>query len=188
MIEPVAPPHAYRVNFDDWLQTPDDGRRYEILGGEFFVAPPPNLLHQRISKNLFLKLSQHLEATATGEAFYAPVGVKLSEENVVEPDLVVVLEENRHRIGTQAIEGPPDLVVEILSPGTAGRDLGPERALFERGGVPEYWIVDPEAATVEVLSLAGGAYRRIGLFGHGESLRSRRLVGLEIAVEAVFPE
>jgi Uma2 family endonuclease len=188
MIEPVAPPHAYRVNFDDWLQTPDDGRRYEILGGEFFVSPPPNLLHQRISKNLFLKLSQHLEATAAGEAFYAPVGVKLSEENVVEPDLVVVLEENRHRIGTQAIEGPPDLVVEILSPGTAGRDLGPKRALFERGGVPEYWIVDPEAATVEVLGLAGGAYRRIGLFGHGEHLRSRRLVGLEIAVEAVFPE
>ena len=187
MIEPTTLPHAYRVTYDDWLRTPDDGHRYEILGGEFYVSPPPNLLHQRISKNLFLKLSRHLEETATGEVFYAPVGVRLSDQDVVEPDLVVVLQENRHRIGTQAIEGPPDLVVEILSPGTAGRDLGPKRTLFERGGVPEYWIVDPEAATVEVLSLQDGTYRRLGLFGQGEQLRSWRLAGLEMAIAEVFP-
>ena len=187
MIEPTILPPAYRVTYDDWLQTPEDGNHYEILGGEFFVSPPPNLLHQRISRNLFLKLSKHLEENARGEAFYAPVGVRLSDEDVVEPDLVVVLAENRHRIGAQVIEGPPDLVVEILSPGTAGRDLGPKRILFERGGVPEYWIVDPDATTVEVLVLEAGTYRRHALLHGGDEISSIRLPGLIIRLQDVFP-
>lgn len=116
------------------------------------------------------------------------VGIRLSDEDVAVPDLLVVLTENLHRIEEQCIGGPPDLVVEILSPGTAGRDLGAKRALYEQSGVPEYWIGDPVAETIEVLSLVSGRYVRFGLFGRGDILRSPLLEGLEIPVSEVFPK
>lgn len=177
---------AYRLTYADWLAFPDDGRLYEIIEGELFVTPPPNVEHQRVSREIEFRLLQHLRTHASGEVFYAPIGVRLGEEDVLEPDIVVVLNQHRDRIGRQTIEGAPDLVVEILSPGTAKRDLGPKRARYEAAAVPEYWIVDPEKRRIEVLSLRQGRYQRHGLFESGETLGSPLLGGFELEVLQVF--
>jgi Uma2 family endonuclease len=176
-------PGIYRLTFADWLRFPDDGRLYEILEGELYVTPPPSIEHQRISRNLLLNISRHF---SKGEVLYAPVGVRLSDEDVLEPDLVVVLREHADRIGAQVIEGTPDLIVEILSPGTARRDLGPKREKYREAGVPEYWIVDPASSSIEVLALRDGAYVRHGLFRKHEVLRSLLLPEIEIALAQVF--
>jgi Uma2 family endonuclease len=182
----AAIPETYRVTFEDWLRFPDDGRLYEILDGELYVSPTPNTRHQRIASDLHFWLYRHLREGGLGTVLPAPTGVRLAEDSVPEPDLVVILAAHSFRIEEAAVVGPPDLVVEILSPGTAGRDLGPKRALYERSGVPEYWIVDPQQASVEVLSLEGGAYVRAGLNRRADRLVSRLLVGLEIPLEQVF--
>ena len=179
-------PGVYRLTFADWLRFPDDGRLYEILEGELYVTPRPSVEHQRISRNIEFFLVSFLRRSSRGEVLDAPIGVRLSDEDVLEPDLVVVLREHANRIGTQVIEGVPDLIVEILSPGTARRDLGPKRDKYREAGVPEYWIVDPASATIDVQVLRDGAYVREALFRREETLRSPLLPGLEIALGEVF--
>jgi Uma2 family endonuclease len=183
----VPLPGVYKLTSRDWLGFPDDGKLYELIDGELFVTPAPSTRHQRLARNLARHLDAHLVETGRGELFFAPIGVKLSDEDVVEPDLVVVLAEHAERIGPQVIEGAPDLVVEILSPGSAGRDLTSKRDLYARFGIPEYWIVDPESASVEVLTIEGDAYARSGLFRRGDTLRSDLLEGLELALSEIFP-
>jgi Uma2 family endonuclease len=113
--------------------------------------------------------------------------VKLSDDNVAEPDLVVVLAEHAHKVDEAWIDGAPDLVVEILSPGTASRDLSVKREIYEQSGIPEYWIVDRKAGAIEVLTLEGGRYVRFGRFERGSVLRSKKLAGFEVAVSSVLP-
>jgi Uma2 family endonuclease len=181
-------PAAYRLTYADWLDFPEDGRFYEIIDGELFVSPTPSIRHQDVSGNLYSFLRRHLKETNRGRIFYAPTGVRLSDERVVEPDLLVVLSEHNDLIGTQIIDGAPDLVVEILSPGTAGRDLVMKRELYARAGVAEYWIVDVEAGNIEVLALERekSDYARFGLFRRGETLRSPLLPELSIPLDEVF--
>jgi Uma2 family endonuclease len=171
---------------DDWLAFPEDGRLYEIVDGELFVSPTPNIAHQRLSRDLAFALHEYLRGTGTGEVLNSPVGVKLGPTTVLEPDIVVVLRAHADRIGAQVIDGPPDLVVEILSPGTARRDLGVKRATYERAGVSEYWIVDPKRQAVEVLVLDRGTYASGGHFGRSDVSSSRLLPGVRIALADVF--
>ena len=182
----VSLPGVYRLTYREWLGFPDDGRLYELLGGDLLVSPPPSVRHQRISREIQVRLIRHLEAGQRGEVFNAPLGVRLTDEDVVEPDLAVVLAEHASRVGEQAIDGAPDLVVEILSPGSARRDLGTKRDAYQRAGVAEYWIVDPESEAVEVLALVGGAFERHGLFRSKDALSSRLLPDLAIDLGAVF--
>lgn len=174
----------YRMNYDDWCRFPDDGHFYEILEGELIVSPPPTPLHQVAAANIAFALKRHLGHA--GVVIQAPVGVRLTAEDVPEPDIVVLLREHVDRIGKQVIEGAPDLVVEVLSPGTAQRDVGRKRDLYERHGVPEYWIVDNDARIVEVLALREGRYARFGLHGTGETIRSALLRGFALAVDEAF--
>jgi Uma2 family endonuclease len=181
-----ARPGAHRKTFADWLEQPDDGRLYEIIDGELLVSPTPNILHQRISRDLGFRIFEYLRASGRGELLAAPVGVRLGAD-VLEPDLLVVLREHAVRIGVQVIEGAPDLVVEVLSPGTAKRDLVAKRAVYQAAGVPEYWIVDPVQCAIEVLVLEDGASARWGFFRRGDALRSRTLPDLAIEVSSVIP-
>jgi Uma2 family endonuclease len=182
----AAIPDAYRLTFEDWLRLPDDGIRYEVIGGELFGEPPPTWRHQLIATELLFQLRTYFGAGFRGRIATA-AGLRLSNEDIVKPDLVVFLEEHHDRIDESAVAaGPPDLTVEILSPGTAGRDLCEKRALYERSGIPEYWIVDPRAQRTQVLTLVGGAYREAGLYRSGDTLVSPLLPGLEIPVIEIF--
>jgi Uma2 family endonuclease len=147
-----------RFTYRDYLQLPDD-KRYELVEGEFFLVPAPSLYHQQILGKLWTSIYNYAKANRLGEAFLAPCDVVLCETTVVQPDLVFVSDEHRGILTEANIQGPPDLVVEILSPSTGQRDLGLKRNLYARYGVREYWIVDPDAGTIEVLALTESGYR-----------------------------
>lgn len=147
------------LTYKDYEALPADGRRYEIHEGELAVTPAPSPDHQRISSALNTILKAHVLAHRLGEVFYAPVDVILDETTVVQPDLVYVDPPRLGLVTARGIEGPPALVVEILSPSTALLDRSAKRQLYGRHGVPHYWLVDPETRTVEALTLAEGAYR-----------------------------
>lgn len=138
--------------YSDLVALPDDCLRHELIDGEHFVTPSPNTAHQTISKRLFLTLNRYVERHRTGEVLYAPFDVKLSAWTVLVPDLVYFTARRFARVVNEKhATASPDLVVEILSPGTRRRDMGRKRAVYDREGVREYWIVDPDAQSVAVL-------------------------------------
>jgi Uma2 family endonuclease len=169
----------------DLLEMPDDGKRREIIEGELFVTPSPNLDHQRISRRLELAVANYLEAHPIGEIFDAPMDVILSDFDVLEPDLLIVLNEHREILKTW-VEGTPDLVVEILSPSTSQRDRGLKLKAYARHGVTEYWIVDPEQRAIEVYRLGRERYRLPQVSREGDSLISSMLPGFSLPLASVF--
>ena len=169
---------------DDFWALPDDENRYEIILGELYVMPPPVPAHEDISQHLNLILLLTVGATGLGKVMTAPVGVRLTAIDVVQPDLVVVRAGREHLIGGREIDGPPDLVVEILSPSTRGKDLVKKRGQYQNAQIPEYWIVDPENRTVDVLILDGEQYRaRPNVNGKATS---RAFPTVEVDVERLF--
>jgi len=167
---------------------PEDGKRYEAIDGELYVTAAPLLRHQRISANLFTALRSLLEEPGHGLVLFAPIGVEFPvTEEGVQPDLLFVSRAREAIIFEEGIRGAPDLVVEIASPSTASRDRTIKRKLYERQGVPQYWIVDPETESVEVWDFAAGAPRSRS---YGERLPVR-LGGVdhgEIELSKVFPK
>lgn len=129
------------LTYADYLEFPVDGMRHELVDGEHIVNPPPNLNHQTVLGNLY-ELVLELKHGGRARVLLAPCAVQLSPRDVVEPDLFAVAVENSHRLSLQRVTGPPDLCVEILSPGTSRYDLGRKLRLYERSGVREYWAVD----------------------------------------------
>ena len=156
----MALPHRVRFNYDDFLLFPKDGKRHEIIDGDHFMTPAPNTKHQRVSGRLFTALTNFLKARKSGEAFAAPYDVVLSEEDIVEPDLLFISATRAAIITEKNIQGAPDLVIEILSAGTRKTDEIIKRKLYERYGVREYWIVDPELETVKIYRLSDEGYAR----------------------------
>src|SRR5688572_4681072 len=151
----MRPESRTKLTYDDFVLFPDDGLRHELIDGEHYVTPSPNDKHQTILVNLLLLIGPWVRTHAVGKVWLAPFDVVLSPSDVVEPDLLYMSNERRARVATDAnVQGPPELVVEIGSPGTRRRDETIKRALYERGGISEYWVVDTELDVVRV-------YRRL---------------------------
>lgn len=127
-----------KFTYEDYLLLPKD-KRYELIKGEIYMVPSPTPVHQWESKRRFLALDDHVSEHTLGEVYYAPLDVVLSEEDVVQPDLLYISKERSHILTEKNIQGAPDLVVEILSPGTAERDRTLKRKLYARHGVLECW-------------------------------------------------
>jgi Uma2 family endonuclease len=175
-----------RLTYEDYLKTPDD-ERYELLDGELIMAPSPREVHQIISLNLSSLLHQFVRQQNLGRVFTAPYDVKLTDTDLVQPDILFVSNARSSIRTPNNIQGAPDLVVEILSPSTTKRDWNYKRALYARHGVTEYWLVDPEAHTVIVLRLNEGVYEVAGLYGEGSTLASPMLEGFTLEVDEIFP-
>ncbi len=144
------------ATWEDVERMPDDGNRYEFIGGRLYMTPAPVTRHQRVSKRLQLALVRLLEETGHGEVFYAPCLVEFpSTSDRVQPDLLFVSNERQGIITEKLMLGAPDLVVEILSPSTAHRDRGIKLDLYARCGVREYWIADPVEDVVDVWRFGG---------------------------------
>ncbi|MCY4571233.1 MAG: Uma2 family endonuclease [Gemmatimonadetes bacterium] len=137
--------------WEDIERMPEDGNRYESIGGRLYMTPAPATRHQRISKRLQQALMGILEHAGHGEMFYAPCLVEFPETgDRVQPDLLFVSNERQGIIREKQMLGAPDFVVEILSPSTAHRDRGIKLDLYARCGVRQYWIVDPDRDVVDV--------------------------------------
>jgi Uma2 family endonuclease len=174
-----------RFNYHDYLQLPED-KRYEILDGELYVVPAPNIKHQRVSKRLETYLIRQVEERGLGEILHAPCDVVFSEENVVQPDILFVRQERRGIIGETNIPGAPDLVIEILSPATRTKDLEIKRKIYAGFGVREYWVVDPDAATVEVLTWDKQGYITAGIYRESDRVSSPLLPELNLPLRELF--
>ena len=179
-----------KLTYDDFLLFPDDGKRHELIDGEHYVTPAPNTKHQRVSGNLHFLLRSHLEHEPIGTVFYAPFDVIFSRFDVVEPDLLYMSNERSAAILTSKnVEGAPELIIEIGSPSTRKRDETIKRRLYQRSGVSEYWVVDPELDVVRV-------YRSEIVFERpqelsreaGDLLTTALLPGLELPLGAIFKE
>ena len=153
--------HRTVLTYEDYAALPDDGRRYEIHDGELSVTPAPGTNHQRVSRNLYDVLGAYVKTQGLGEVLYAPVDVILANTTIVQPDLIFVAPAHASRVSRRGIEGAPTLAVEILSPSTTTIDRSRKLQLYARYGVPYYWIVDPEARTLEAYELTDGVYRLV---------------------------
>ena len=169
---------------EDFLRLPE-GTLAELIDGEILMSPAPKERHQNAIGNLFAELRAFAHRGKLGRVFVSPFDVYLPSGAVVEPDLIFV-SAARAGIVRDWVHGVPDLLVEVLSPGSIRHDRVRKRALYAENGVPEYWIVDPDAESVEVLSLKAGAYERVGEFRAESALVSPLLPGLDLPAARVF--
>jgi len=175
-----------KFTYKDYKSLPEsETKRYELIEGELIMVPSPFIYHQRVSGKIEFLLRGFVEKNKLGEVFYAPCDVHLGD-NVVQPDILFVSKEHSYIIIKEEIKGAPDLVIEILSPATAERDRTFKKVLYARYGVQEYWIVDPEKKTIEVLTLKKEGYETYSTYKMQETLNSPLLSGLRIDLTRIF--
>lgn len=183
-------PKTYDVKFtyEDYLLFPDDGRRHELIDGEHFMTPAPSTKHQQISINLSTLFKIFLKEKKVGMVYTAPCDVVLSDLDVVQPDLLFVSAHRLSIITEKCIQGSPDLVVEIVSETTRKTDEIIKRKLYERYGVQEYWIVDPELETIKIYRMTERGYvRSAELSSEAKDILTTPLLpDLQIPISEIF--
>lgn len=136
-----------KLTYDEYAMIPHDGNRHEIIDGRHYINAAPFPRHQAVSRHIGFQLYEEIELTGLGQVINSPIDLQLSNFDVVQPDLVIVLTPNRI-IDEINIKGVPDLVIEILSPSNRRHDTELKKQLYEQFAVPEYWIVDPDECVV----------------------------------------
>ena len=188
-MKPAYP--GVKLTYDDYVHFPEDGKRHELIDGEHFVTPTPNRKHQAVSSNLLGMIWSHLQQHPVGRVFSAPFDVILSTFDVVEPDLLYISRQRLAEIETSPwVKGAPNLVVEIGSPATRKRDATVKRRLYERFGVEEYWVVDPELDTIDVYRSVEGRYERTSqlTLEQADVLTTPLLAGLVLPLVKIFED
>jgi Uma2 family endonuclease len=178
-----------KLTYDDFVLFPDDGKRHELIDGEHYVTPSPNTRHQRILARLHLLIGGWLDVHPIGQAFFAPYDVVFTNVDIVEPDLLYFSNERAAQVITPMhARGAPEIVVEIASRGTRKRDETIKRRLYEREGVSEYWVVDPEVDVIRIYRRDGDSFgRAIELTREaGDTLTTSLLAGLEMPLTRIF--
>ena len=174
------------LTYREYCLIPDDGKRHEILEGIHHMTPAPRPPHQDTSKGLFTILFVYFEKGRGGKVYYAPIDVILTDKDVVQPDLVVVMQLTQ--ISGRGIEGPPLLIVEILSPSNIEYDRRVKAKRYAELGVPHYWIADPDTRTLECYKNEGGRYVLCASGRDRETVTHPDFPGLNITLSSVWPE
>ena len=177
-------PSPRRWTYADYCRIPADRKRHQIVDGRHFVSPAPSLRHQEVAGRLHVVLFDAIERKRRGRVFIAPVDVHLAPGTVVQPDLVVFGTRRTSRIGQKKVTGAPDLLVEILSPSHRTFDTVLKRERYQRAGVRELWLVDPDADSLVQLVLRRGRYVEVA--NDGPLVRLRALRGPTIDLRDVF--
>ena len=146
------------LTYADFAALPADGKRYELHEGEISITASPRPRHQQVVGNLYLIMAEHVRRLGLGEVYLSPIDVILADVTVLEPDLIYLDPTRLGLVSDRGVEGPPTLVIEVLSPSTAFNDRGVKRQLCARYGVPNYWIVDADARVIETYRLSGETY------------------------------
>ncbi len=169
----------------DYFKLPESSRIVELTDGEIFIMPPPSFRHRHIIARLFTDLQGKVAEGRLGTVVFAPVAVRLWPGKIREPDILYYAEEHRNRIG-DLVSGPPDLAVEVISPATRKADRHDKFYEYAQAGIAEYWLVEPEAGTVEVFVLDDEVYTLLVKAGAGETAYSRIIAGFQIGSDALF--
>ena len=177
-----------RYTCQDYLNLPDDAERCELIAGEYCPMPSPTGPHQIAAGAAFAALLAFATERRLGMAFVSPFDVVLPPDDVLQPDVIFLSNERMPRYTGANIRGAPDLVVEVLSPSTADRDRAAKRDRYAQAGVQEYWLADPDAKTIEVLTAQDNAFRTAAIYAPGDALASPLLPGFALDVDAVFAE
>jgi Uma2 family endonuclease len=177
-----------KLTYDDYARFPDDGKRHEIIDGEHYVAPSPFTPHQGLSIELGSRLHLFVKRHRLGRVFGAPYDVLLSKHDVVQPDLMFVSNEQAGIITEKNVQGSPDLVIEILSERTRRLDETVKLDLYDRYGVPEYWMFNTSQKTTRVYRRTPEGFRLIAELSAaaGDVLTTPLLPGLEIPLAQIF--
>jgi len=170
------------------MEIPDgDTSIYELINGQIVRRASPNSPHQILSEKLTRRLGNFVEEKNSGQILHAPLDVILDEKNVPQPDIFFVSKKRRHIVDPDnGVMGAPDLIIEIISPGTARYDRGDKEDLYERFGVKEYWIADPKYQSIEVYALKNDRYKLVGFATKEEKITSSVLKDLELDLSELF--
>ena len=184
--EKPAETPARRYTYEELVaETPETNQLWELWDGELIMSPAPSFYHQKVVLHFYRHLYEWVSRRQLGEVVTAPIDMVLSPHRVTQPDLVFIAKA-RLNIVAKTINGPVDLAVEVISLGDRERDRIQKRDLYEQYGVKEYWLVDPEAQTVEVLHLENGRYQLIMRCIPGQIAASKLLPGFDLPVSALF--
>ena len=175
-----------KLTYEEFRHLPDDGKRYELIGGEVHLTPAPNTKHQFVVHNLDIALSLYVQKNKLGEVWEAPLDVRLTEDTALQPDLVFVASTRVEIVREEFIAGAPDLVVEVLSASTAVHDRATKWPIYAEAGVPEVWLIDSQAKTVEVLKLQGKKYFVDATLAGEQVLTSNLFPGWELPLHDLF--
>ena len=174
-----------KYTYEDYLNTPE-GERYELIDGELILVASPNEEHQMTSMELGTMMHSYVKAGDLGWVFHAPFDIVFSDTEVVQPDLMFISKEREHIRTGANVGGAPDLVVEILSPSSVGRDWNYKRELYAKYGVKEYWIADPVHKMVSVMLLKDGVLELAGTYVVGDTVAATALAGFSVGVGEIF--
>jgi len=174
-----------KFTYEDYLNTPDD-KRYELIEGELLMTPSPVPYHQWIVTNIGSELREFIKTNKLGKVFLAPCDVHLDDETILEPDVLFISKDRLNIIGEKNVQGAPDLIVEVLSEGTAYRDLVKKKKLYAKFGVKEYWIVDPSEKTVEIFNNKDAVFILEKTYTQNDILESPLMSELKIKLSEVF--
>jgi len=184
MVTIIAP----KLTYEDLRAMPDDGRRYELINGEVFMTPAPRPRHQRTIGRLYLSLADFVEERGLGEVLLAPTDVVFGERTAVQPDLLFIRKDRLSIVTELNVQGAPDLVIEVLSPGNAAFDRETKLQVYARAGVRELWYLDPEVRTAEILELGSdGRYVLAAKLSGNSRVTSKALPGLSLPLGDLFP-
>lgn len=176
-----------KFTYQEYIHLSDD-KRYEVIDGGLYMVPGPDFHHQIICCNIAYLLRRFVEGKKLGLVLFAPFDVVLSEDNVVQPDIMFVSKERRDIITERNITGAPDLIIEILSASNKERDKLVKKFLYASFKVKEYWIVDPWLKSIEVMTPGERGYETYGVFNAGDELISPLLSDLDIPIAEIFKE
>ncbi|MFQ3598806.1 MAG: Uma2 family endonuclease [Chloroherpetonaceae bacterium] len=174
------------AEFRDTEFPEDDTNRYELLDGELVQRNTPSVQHQRVVRNVFRKLDQFVLEKNLGEVFFAPIALLVDDYNAPQPDVFFISNKTDQAMDDYVVMRPPELVVEVLSPSTMLDDRHRKRKLYERFGVKEYWLIDPQNKAIEVLAISGGQSEIFSFAAEKGTVRSKVLEGFEVNLNEVF--
>ena len=174
-----------KFTYEDYRNAPED-KRYELHDGDLVVVPAPKEQHQDKVGALFIAIALFVRERMLGRVYIAPFDIVFSNHDVVQPDVIFVSNERLDIITPDNIQGAPDLVIEVLSPSTAHRDRTFKRSLYARHGVGEFWLVDTEARSIEILLLRPDGYEAIATYYAGDVLTSPTLIDFTLKIDDVF--
>lgn len=175
---------ARPFTIEDYDALPDDDNRYEVIGGVLRMSPAPEVDHQLVQARLVSAFQNTLDLADSGVVFATPTDVQFSRFDIVEPDIVVILNDNLGIVHEKRIVGPPDIVVEIVSPSSGGRDRIRKAALYAMNGVREYWLVEPKEKEIIVQILEQGVF--VPIEQSAGTARSVVLEEFEVSLDRLF--